>query len=108
MTAANENANLGKLKTIINHYNNQTVDEVIQYNKYLSTQEVDKMIKDKLNLTKTGILLRMIYKNIYTFMMYYFYFGLIFKGLPGLTFTLSGCNHVTTIYMKYYERMYSK
>jgi glycosyltransferase involved in cell wall biosynthesis len=99
---------IGKLKTAINHYNNQTIDECLEYNQSLSTKEVDKLLKEHPNLSRAGILARMIGLNIYTFTMYYVYFGLIFKGFPGLTFTLFGCYHVNTIYMKYYERKYNQ
>ncbi len=97
---------IGRLKTIINHYNNQTIDEFIEYNEVQSTQEVDKMIKEHKHFSRLGIVLRIIYGNVYTFAMYYFYFGLIFKGFPGFAYTILGCNHVNIIYVKYYERKY--
>ena len=81
---------IGKLKTVINHYNNQTMKELIEYNEVQSTQEVEKMIREHKHFSKSGIVFRIIYWNIYTFAMYYFYFGLIFKGFPGFAYTLMG------------------
>jgi len=99
---------IGSLKSVIKHYNNQNVNEFIEYVDYESTQEVDKMFKEGKKYSKWGILWRMPYVTIKNFGIYYIYLGLIFKGFAGLSFTIIACFHANIVLIKYYEKMYIK
>jgi hypothetical protein len=67
---------------------------------------VDRLIKEGKNISRIGLVWRIVYRNIYIFLLYYIYCGMIFKGFPGLAFTLLSCSHENAICIKYYERKY--
>jgi glycosyltransferase involved in cell wall biosynthesis len=93
-----------KLPILLKHYNNQSMKEYLDYQGVLTTQEVDRMKIDCIVLSKSKMCWYLLYKPIRSFGMYYIYFGLIFKGLPGLFWSLLSAYHEILILAKYYER----
>ena len=97
-----------RLPILLKHYNNQSIKEYLDYQGVLTTREVDNMVSANTLLSKSKLFWLLLYRPTRAFIMFYIYFRLFSKGLPGIFWSLLSANHEVIILAKYYERVYVK